>query len=118
MLKQIALFLLLIPFAQATSNFTISPYTLTGDKGEIHLKFQTNKNLKLNISTFHKNDSENIDSVKQVDANPKKLISLNLGKQTCGDSLSYTISSGEKKLVTTNLPSFIAIYMMSLPSAF
>jgi predicted MPP superfamily phosphohydrolase len=106
MLKPIALFLLLIPFAQATSNFTISPYTLTGDKGEIYLKFQTNKALKLNVSTFHQGDSENIDSVKLVNASPKKLVSLNLGKQTCGSSLGYTISSGEKKLVTTNLPTF------------
>ena len=113
MKKQIGMllwFLLIVPITQAGTHFKIFPYTLKTDKGDIYLKFQTNKSLKLNISTYRQDDPQTIDSVKQVETNPNKLVSLNLGKQACDNSLGYTITMAngavEKKLISTTLPSF------------
>ncbi|RLA65440.1 MAG: hypothetical protein DRQ88_03170 [Epsilonproteobacteria bacterium] len=113
MKKQLGLFLwllLLTPLTQAANYFTISPYTLKADNGDIHLKFQTNKPLKLNISIFRQDDPSSIDAVKIVEAYPKQLVSLNLGRQSCDNNLGYTMTAQneaiKEKLITTNLPAF------------
>jgi len=109
LLGWLLLLLVFTPLAHANKHFIISPYTLKADNGDIHLKFQTQKKVKLNVSII-RNGTENIDSIQEVEATPEKLINLNLGHHTCDNNLGYNITmvngALEEKLVNTNLPSF------------
>ena len=104
MKKLILSFIFFIPFAFANKNFNILPYTLKADNGDIHLKFETQNKKDLKISILREDE---VLSEKVIQTQPNKLVSINLGKQSCGDHLSYTITNEyEKELISMRLPSY------------
>jgi predicted phosphodiesterase len=104
MKKLIISFIFFIPFAFANKNFNIMPYTLKADNGDIHLKFETLKKNDLKISILRENE---VLLEKVIKTMPNKLVSINLGQQSCGEGLSYTITNEyEKKLISRDLPPY------------
>jgi len=90
--------------------FTISPYTVRADNGDIYLKFQTKKTAKVNIVAYRDNDENNTSLNEEKLAHRKKVMSFRLGKQNCDDTLGYKISFLSRRksiqVIDRQLPKF------------
>jgi predicted phosphodiesterase len=85
--------------------FSIWPYTLRTDKGEVLLKFKllNTKRLILKIKKENKNDLSEIK--RELSLKKEKVYSLSLGRQLCGDTIEYKLidDDGSEKVYDHNL---------------